>query len=378
MAVKDLIDLKGQVTSAGSEYLSKNSPPAARDAACMEAARQRHVEIVGKTNVTEFAIGTSGVNDYFGTPKNYLGGRPRLIPGGSSSGSAVAVANGSADVAFGSDTAGSIRTPAACCGVFGLKTTFGLVSLRGVFSLSPHLDTVGPMAKDISHLVVGMDLLKPGFSARYAQAVSAHPTGRTLRIGRLHIPGTDAAIDRAVDAALAAAHFRVVPLDDAFAKKWAQAQKNARSVALAEGWLGLQQFLTKPGVSAPTKATILLGELEYANNYGPALAAQGDWKRTLRGVFEKVDFIAVPTLRSLPPQLPWWFRFALLEAQVFDLQNTAAVNFAGNPALAVPIPLQGKSVSLTSLQLIGPPRSEAPLVNAGRIVSMGGKTPKRK
>ena len=98
-----------------------------------------------------------------------------------------------ADVAFGTDTAGSVRVPAACCGILGLKTTFRLVSLKGVFPLSPdNLDTVGPMAKDIPHLVQGMDLLQEGFAARYKSAVAAKPsaeadTNRTT-VRRRHGP----------------------------------------------------------------------------------------------------------------------------------------------------------------------------------------------
>ena len=116
----------------------------------------------------------------------------------------MAVANDEADVAFGSDTAGSIRVPAACCGILGLKTTFGLVPLKGVFPVSPkHLDTVGPMAKDVAHLVKGMELLDPGFSARYRSGVRAkNPSAAGIRIGRLYVPGTDPKIDRAIDRAL--------------------------------------------------------------------------------------------------------------------------------------------------------------------------------
>ena len=90
------------------------------------------MQIVGKTNLSEFAVAPSGLNDYFGSPKNPLSQKGELIPGGSSSGSAVAVASGLADIAFGTDTAGSVRVPAACGGILGLKTTFGLVSLKGV------------------------------------------------------------------------------------------------------------------------------------------------------------------------------------------------------------------------------------------------------
>src|ERR1700730_2744680 len=156
LAVKDLIDLKGVVTTAGSAYLASFGKPAQADAACLAIARERNVVIVGKTNLSEFAVAPSGFNQYYGIPKNRLSRRVKLIPGGSSSGSAVAVQRGLADVAFGTDTAGSVRVPAACCGVVGLKTTFGLVPLQGVFPVEPkYLDTVGPIARDIDHLAQG-------------------------------------------------------------------------------------------------------------------------------------------------------------------------------------------------------------------------------
>jgi amidase len=100
LAVKNLIDVKGVVTTAGSEYLAENSPPAKSDAACLMIARMRNVQIVGKTNLSEFAVAPSGINDFFGTPGSPLSKKSKLIPGGSSSGSAVAIANGLADVAL--------------------------------------------------------------------------------------------------------------------------------------------------------------------------------------------------------------------------------------------------------------------------------------
>jgi Asp-tRNA(Asn)/Glu-tRNA(Gln) amidotransferase A subunit family amidase len=369
LAVKDLIDVKGVVTTAGSEYFARTGVPALRDAECLEGARKRNVHIVGKTNLTEFAFGGSGMNEYFGTPKNRFNGRQRLIPGGSSSGSAVAVATGMADVAFGTDTAGSVRVPAACCGILGLKTTFRLVSLKGVFPLSPdNLDTVGPLAKDIPHLVQGMDLLQEGFAARYKKTVRAKPSARAITIGRLYIDGTDPAIDKALDDALASKNFRVVKLDRHLKAKWNEADGHGRTLAVADAWLNDRKYLDKKGVTPTTKAGLLMGELEYRNNYRAAKLARPEWQYTLRQVFRKVDFIAVPTLKRLPPKVPFFGRSAAFEALVLDLQNTEAVSFAGNPALAIPIPLGGEDDRVTSLQLVGPRLSEAELLNAGRII----------
>ena len=176
LAVKDLIDMAGVPTTAGCRAVADAAVPAGRDAACLAGARAAGARIVGRTNLHELALGVTGVNPWFGTPVNPLDAG--LVPGGSSSGSAVAVATGEADVAFGSDTGGSVRIPAACCGVAGLKTTWGRIPLEGVWPLSPSFDTVGPMARDVAGLVTGMGLLEPGF------AVDAL---RPARVGRLRV-----------------------------------------------------------------------------------------------------------------------------------------------------------------------------------------------
>lgn len=372
LAVKDLIDMQGLVTSAGSEYLAKTRAPAKRDAQCLEIARERQVRIVGKTNLTEFAVTVSGRNPYFGTPLNRRDGQARLIPGGSSSGSAVAVATGMADVAFGTDTGGSIRVPAACCGIYGLKTTYGLVSTKGVFPISPkHLDTVGPMAKDLPHLVLGMDLLQRDFAARYAAAVAAKPAASQIRIGRLYLTNTDPAIDQAIDRSLTARGFKLIRLNPRFQAKWAQAETDGKTVALADAWLNDGKYADQNGVWSTTKLVIHKGELDYRMGYKGALKRKAAWQRDLNRVFAQVDFIAVPTLQNLPPAVPFWGSSILFEWQVFNSQNTVGVNFAGNPALAIPIsmPAKGKTTAVTSLQLVGQRLSEAQLLNAGRLLA---------
>ena len=368
LAVKDNIDIKGVVTTAGSAFFSQTHKPAEKDAPCLAIARQRNVQIVGKTNLTEFAISPSGINEYFGTAVNPLKGN--LIPGGSSSGNAVAVASGAADVALGTDTAGSIRVPAACCGVVGLKTTYGLIPLEGVYPVEPeHLDTVGPMGKDIDHTVQGMELLQDGFAAKYAAAKAAKPTARSIRVGRLKLKGTDPKIDEAIDDALAKTGFQVVELDESLSDKFEQAKKDGSTVAFSGAWISDERFQFALGVTARTQSVIRLGQINYTTGYRSALARREAWQRTLSKVFEKVDLIALPTLQKTPPGKPLLdLRIGILEALMLQLQNTVAVNFAGNPALAVPVPLHGARVPVTSLQLIGPRLAEADLLNAGRLV----------
>jgi amidase len=375
LAVKDVIDVKGVVTTAGSKLYAERGHTATSDAECLKGARSRGVEIVGKTNLTELALGASGLNDYFGTPRNHVDEDKRFMPGGSSSGSAVAVATGKADVAFGTDTAGSIRTPAACCGVFGLKTTYGLVPLKGVYPISPRtLDTVGPMARDTKHLAEGMDLLKPGTASAYRQEQASKPTGRSIRVGRLYIPGTDPAIDEAVDAALKRAGFQVVRLDPRLAEGWDLAKKHGRIVALADGYESDHHLLNEKGVTFTTKTAILLGKVEHnSKNYQEAMLYRPLWQRQLRQVLQNVDLIALPTLKSLPLKMPWIGRYAVFEARALEMQNTVPVNYAGNPAVAIPIPMEGKDPWVTSLQLIGPNKGEAELLNAARIVESKGR-----
>jgi Asp-tRNA(Asn)/Glu-tRNA(Gln) amidotransferase A subunit family amidase len=299
------------------------------------------------------------------------GGR---IPGGSSSGSAVAVANNEADVAFGTDTAGSIRVPAAACGVVGLKTTFGLISLDGVWPIAPkYLDTVGPIARDIDGTVRGMDLLQAGFSGRYKQAVAAKSSAQSIRIGRLYIQGTNAKVDHAVDDALATTGFKVVNLTPEFTKKWDQAQSDAATVAAVGAWKFDRKLQGESQVTIRTKAVIATGGAQYPKAYREALRRQSAWKAELERVFERVDFIAVPTLKNIPLHMPLFGGTIAFELRALALQNTQAVNFAGLPALAMPVPIAHASVPFTSLQLIGRPLAEAQLLNAGRLVETAVK-----
>ena len=163
LAVKDCIDVEGLPTTVGCQLIAEQASPAARDAAVVAAARQAGARIVGKTNLAELCWSASGLNPWSGTPVNPAD--PQRIPGGSSSGSAVAVAAGEADVALGTDTGGSVRIPAACCGIAGLKTTWGRVPVDGVYPLAPSLDTVGPLGADVAAVELGMRLIEPGFAA---------------------------------------------------------------------------------------------------------------------------------------------------------------------------------------------------------------------
>lgn len=146
VAVKDLVDVAGMVTTGGGIVLPNE--PAARDAPVVERIRREGCVVVGKTNLHEFAYGVTSANIHYGSVLNPHD--PRRVAGGSSGGSAVAVAAGMCDWAIGSDTGGSIRIPASLCGIAGFKPALGTINLYGVIPLSWSLDTLGPMAPDVA------------------------------------------------------------------------------------------------------------------------------------------------------------------------------------------------------------------------------------
>jgi amidase len=347
LAVKDCIDIAGEVTTVGSPVVAEQAAPAVADAACLAGARAAGARIVGKTNLHELCFGASGVNPWYGTPENPLdAGR---IPGGSSSGSAVAVATGEADVAFGTDTAGSIRNPAAHCGVYGLKTTFGRIGLDGVWPLGPSMDTVGPFAMSVAGIETGMALLEPGF-VRSAEA--------PRRIGRLRLDGTEPAFDAAVDAALAAIDVEVVEIA---LDGWAAATQGAVTVLLAEAlesdrWIA-DGHLDRIGTDVRERFAT-------ASTFPPdalpsALALRERWRAELDRAFATVDLIALPS--SLK------FAAPLEQLPVPPNGAALAVSLAGIPALAQPLPIAGHHLK-ASLQLIGPDGSEDRLVTAAAMV----------
>jgi len=165
LAVKDLFDTAGLTTTYGSAIFADHVPDETAEAVLrLEAAGYANV---GKTNLHEFAYGVTSENPHFGTVPNPIA--PGRVAGGSSGGSAAAVAAGLADVGLGSDSGGSIRIPAACCGVVGFKPSYGLVPLDGCFPLAPSFDHAGPIGPDVASCTEAMRHLAPGFEATEAE-----------------------------------------------------------------------------------------------------------------------------------------------------------------------------------------------------------------
>jgi amidase len=344
LAVKDLIDMEGELTTAGCRAVATHAVPAAQDAACLAGARAAGARIVGRTNLHELALGVTGVNQWYGTPVNPLD--PTRVPGGSSSGSAVAVATDQADVAYGSDTGGSVRIPAACCGTAGLKTTWGRIPLDGVFPLAPSFDTVGPMARTVAGLVTGMQLLEPGFTV-------AGDDGAELRVGRLTIdaePAITAALDRAL---------RLVGWEcrDLAIPEWDDATLQAGLLLVVEAWQTDATLVERDpdGISDGVRERLELGGAFGEDTVTAAWRAQRAWKATMERLFTEIDLLVTPTLSIFPPRLEDG-------DDLLVSRCTLPVNLAGVPALSLPVPADGAFPA--SLQLIGPAGSEERLLAA--------------
>ncbi|MGO8874907.1 MAG: amidase [Acidimicrobiales bacterium] len=342
VAVKDLIAVEGSVTTAGCRTLADLAVPAASDAACISAIRAAGGRLVGKTNLHELAFGTSGINRWFGTPPNPAD--PGRVPGGSSSGSAAAVALGEADLALGSDTGGSVRIPAACCGVVGLKTTHGLISLEGVWPLAPSYDTVGVLAADVSRVVLGMELL----------GVAMVAEGSPDLVGRARLSAAcdvDPVIDAAVDAALRAAGLlsEEVRLED-----WVEAYRAQQRLLVHEAF-GCDHHLLEidggAGVSDEIRARLQAGSEVSEAALQAARAFEVSWRATLGEAVGRHGVLALPTLSVRPPLLD----------EVGSGFNvlTAPVNYAGFPAISLPVPVASADRPPCGLQLVGRPGSES-------------------
>ena len=343
LAVKDLIDVQGIPTTAGSRAVEQAAKPAPRDAACLSGARAAGARIVGKTNLHELAMLPIGTNPWFGTPVNPLDAS--LIPGGSSSGSAVAVATGEADVALGSDTGGSVRIPSACCGTAGLKTTYGRVPTAGVWPLAPSLDTVGPMAATVDGLITGMRLLEPGFTVAGAPA-------RT--IGRLRTSGHPE-IEEAIDRALKMAESEVVALDwDGFAA----GTSIFTTIFLTEAWETDHALAAAhPDAVGQDIAQLLTMNDMFRPGLAEARAQLGSWRQSLLDLFSQVELLALPTMPVFPPRLEDLTPGSLVNIVIQVSQYTGLFNAAGVPGTAQPVRAAGSRIP-ASLQLVGPPRGE--------------------
>jgi amidase len=352
LAVKDCIDVEGLPTTAGCPVVAEMAEPAPADAPVVATARAAGARIVGKTTLTELCWSASGVNQWTGTPVNPRS--PRRVPGGSSSGSAVVVATGEADIALGTDTGGSVRIPAACCGVAGLKTSWGRVPVKGVYPLAPSLDTVGCLGPDVAAVEAGMRLMEPGFTVPSRTGGLAAGRIETLDAGGATADGVDPRVDAAVDRALAAAEVRV-----ARAASWEfrPVVDAAGMIIDAEGFkvnAYLMPYIDQ--LSPHVRRNLERGARLRRSDVAHAERVRDEVRARFAELLGDFPVLVMPTLAGQPPLLG--------ERGIMLTLLTMAVNLAGLPALSMPVPAEDGVIA--SLQVIG--ESEERVLAFGRAV----------
>ncbi len=341
-AVKDTLDIAGYPTRAGCPALAA-SPAAEQHADVVATLLGQDCVLTGKTTLHELAFGVTGINPWSGTPVNPR--FPDLIPGGSSSGSAAVVASGEVDFALGTDTGGSVRMPAACCGILGLKPTYGRLSRAGVMPAHSSLDCVGIFARSSSVLRQVL--------TRLAIPVNA-PLTTLPAIG--FIPAATVEIDSLLLNALAQIDLRPQQVD---LPLLGDAHRAGLTVISHENWQAFSPLLSDDRVSADVATRIRAG----ASIDTDALKSAEDIRRIFTAQVDaqlaNTPLLALATLPELPPTLD--------EAQdpltVVNLTRLVRpFNLSGHPALTLPMgELQGRPVAL---QLVAAKGEEGLLVQA--------------
>ena len=328
--VKDSIDIQGFQTVAGSKAL-EHVPVAAQNAVVVDRILAADCQITAKTNLHELAFGITGINRAFGTALNPK--YPELIPGGSSSGSAAAVAAKLADFTLGTDTGGSIRMPAACCGVFGLKPTFGRVSRQGVHPESSSLDCVGPFANSVQMIETAMQIIDPSFHP--AKALEQAPKLAILDVQASDEVNTCIA-EYLAQAGLAVAHVDLASFDDAF---YAGMQ-----IINFENWQAYGALTETGLLGSDVHARLMQASETTQQQVTEAAQVKERFTQEVDALLSQYDALLLPTLPQIPPQ-------------VVDAENTVAFlnltglvrpfNLSGHPAISVPLETkQGLPVGL--------------------------------
>jgi aspartyl-tRNA(Asn)/glutamyl-tRNA(Gln) amidotransferase subunit A len=340
VSIKDLFDVAGEPTRAGSKILAEEAKPASADAAIVRRLRAAGAVIVAKTNMTEFAFSGIGANPHFGTP-----GNPRdraRVPGGSSAGAPVSVADGLCEIAIGSDTGGSVRIPAALCGLVGFKPSRQRVPTDGAFPLSYTLDSIGPIAKSVADCAKADAVMAGEDSSAFAPLAPSALAG--LRFGVAEGLPLDR-LDDAVGAGFAAA---VKKLDGA------DVRISHETLALFDG---MNEVNAKGGISPPEACAIhrdrlhrrgadidpnVLARIERgcavsAADYVDMVRERARLVREMDGRLAGLDALIMPTTSIAAPTIA-----EVADPKVFAarnaalLRNTAIINFFDLCAITLP------------------------------------------
>jgi aspartyl-tRNA(Asn)/glutamyl-tRNA(Gln) amidotransferase subunit A len=393
LGIKDVISTSGLRTTCGSRMLESYHPP--YDATAVARLRETGAVLLGKLNCDEFAMGSSTENSAFQQTRNPWD--TSRVPGGSSGGSAAAVAAGQALGTLGTDTGGSIRQPAALCGVTGLKPTYGRVSRYGLVAFGSSLDQIGPMAwtaRDCAHILQAIAGHDPRDGTSAPQPVPDYIgalTGdvRGLRIGVPHeffVDGMQPAVEAAVRAAIAALEGMGASIHPISLPHTRYALPVYYIIAPAEASANLARYdgvrfgLRVPdesyrdelektrgqGFGPEVRRRIMLGTYALSAGYYDAYYKRAQQVRTLirrdyQQAFEQVDLIAAPTTPTVAFAIGAHTDDPL--AMYLEDVCTLPANLAGVPGLVVPCGVEGQLP--IGLQLIGKPFDEATLLRAG-------------
>ncbi len=343
VSVKDLYDVAGETTLAGS-VVCQGEPPAVADAVAVTRLRAAGAAIVGKTNMTEFAFSGVGINPHYGTPRNPGDTAVARIPGGSSSGAAVSVALGLAVAGLGSDTGGSIRIPAALCGIVGFKNTQARVPRTGAFELARSLDTVCAMTRSVEDCLL-VDALLSGTPLQVRR--------RPLQGMRLAVPrtvmfdGIEPAVAQAFERSIAAlSRAGAIVVDIPLAELAEIAQINApggfspiEASAVHRARLGAQ----RGGYDARVAARIDLGMTVSAADYITMQDRRRDWIVRVEAALAGFDAMLCPTVPITAPAIASLASDeAFFKANGLLLRNPFAVNFLDGCAFSLPCHAPGE------------------------------------
>jgi len=387
IAVKDLFDTAGVRTTAASALFKDRVP--GQDAEVIRKLKMAGAVLVGKTNMHEFAFGGNSLVTYFGAVHNPW--EPGHIAGGSSGGSAAAVAGGLCFGALGSDTAGSIRQPAAYCGIAGLKPTYGLVSTRGVIPLSWSLDHVGPMTRSVAdaglllQAIAGYDseeITSVQMDApNYTAALRARPTSVRIGVARdFFFEGLDPEIETATRQALAVLEKLTAGLTDVQIS--ARTQEELRStVRAAEAYAYHADFMAKtpelyqPETLGRLRAGAGIGTVEY-------IRARQQLDRTRRNigrVFRMVDAIVTPTSPIVSPAIAEFGRDrnGSVDFLFQNIRNTSPFNVYGWPTISIPCGFTTSGLPI-GLQISGPMGADALVLQIANAYEQATEWHKRK
>jgi aspartyl-tRNA(Asn)/glutamyl-tRNA(Gln) amidotransferase subunit A len=343
LAVKDLLDTAGLTTTYGSAIFAEHVPVQTAEAVRrLEAAGYANV---GKTNLHEFAYGVTSENVHFGTVPNPVA--PGRIAGGSSGGSAAALAAGLADAALGTDSGGSIRIPAACCGVVGFKPTFDLVSSVGCFPLAPSFDHVGPMARTVEDCVLMLDALVPEFASATIGSLA------DVTIGVAWLEDAQPLVrERAVAAAERFPNRRHVDVprpdvDAAFMREVADVHRELYEE---------HADLYGENVAVKIERCLAVSDRDAA----AAAARRDDYREEMERITAAFDLLLTPTLPVVAPPV----EVGDLKLRGTLTRNTLPMNALGWPALALPCGAAEDGLP-ASVQLVGRAGEDALVLAAG-------------